>query len=76
MKKVALLLLCLTLALALASCAKVTGDNSFQNGTPGDTTPVSQDGAQTQPEQNTATDAQPAATDAPNTDPNAAGYNG
>ena len=76
MKKIALWLLCLTLALALAGCAKITGNNSFQNSASTDAATATQSVAQTQPEQTAAAEPQPVATDAPNTDPNAAGFNG
>lgn len=73
-KRWSLALLCLVLALSLAGCAKVNGDNSFQGAAPGglDTQPV-QTQAQTQPD---GTQAPAAPTPEPTSDPNAGGYNG
>ncbi|NLI20173.1 MAG: hypothetical protein GX418_01280 [Clostridiales bacterium] len=82
MKKIALASLCLLLACALAGCATVNSDNSFQNQAP-DTGLATQAGqpqsaataepaVQPVPAQPTA--AQPTAL--PTQDPNAGGFNG
>ena len=76
-KKITLVLLLLTLVLSLAGCAKVNGDNSFQNGAVGGVT-VTQNGQATQGDQtqqaNPQQNAEPTAT--PTQDPNAPGFNG
>ena len=73
MKKIALLLISLLVALLLAGCTVVNQDNSFQNASTQDTAAAQQAQDTTQPGA-----AQPdvAVTEAPNTDPNASGYNG
>jgi len=73
MKKIALLLISMLVALLLAGCTVVNQDNSFQNTSTQDTAAVQQAQETTQPDA-----AQPDVdvTEAPNTDPNASGYNG
>ena len=72
MKKMLLVLLCLTLALMMTGCATVNGNNSFQGAAPNGINAAPQV-EQTQP----AGDAtQPTTETAPTSDPNAAGYNG
>ena len=72
MKKTMLALLCVALALLLAGCATVNGNNSFQS-----TAPDGLNAAQ-QTEAGQPTDAaqEPAPETSPTSDPNAAGYNG
>lgn len=70
MKKIALALICVLVTLALASCATVNSDNSFQNETAAVTAePTAVQQSETQPQ---ATDA-PQPTDTPTPEP---GYNG
>ena len=65
MKRIALALLCLILAMTLAGCATVNSDNSFQGQAPSG---VEQSVTVQQ------NDAEPTAV--PTSDPNTAGYNG
>lgn len=71
MKKMLLVLLCLTLALMMTGCATVNGNNSFQGAPNGIS--ASPQGADAQPAGDAA---QPTTETAPTSDPNAAGYNG
>ena len=71
MKRTLLALMCLTIALMLAGCTAVNGDNSFQNAAPNGV--GTQQTTSEQPADGTAQDATDAA---PTNDPNAAGYNG
>jgi uncharacterized protein YceK len=72
MKRILLVLLCLTLVLMMTGCATVNGNNSFQGAAPNGIS-ASPQNAGTQPADDAA---QPTPETVPTSDPNASGYNG
>jgi ABC-type Zn uptake system ZnuABC Zn-binding protein ZnuA len=72
MKRMLFTLICLIVALTLAACTTVNGNNSFQNDAPGEVSALPQvtDGQNANP--TTAVTPETA----PTSDPNASGFNG